>query len=94
MFANKATIQTKSVEVSTGNNVSTVTSGIVGRENILLNITANNLTRPHLNTAPYGSGIDTLIQAAAGDTVEITIGYANSGNVSVNSANITLMNIQ
>lgn len=94
MFANKASIETKSVEVSTGNNSSTVTGTIVGRQNITLDIIANNLTRPQLDNAPYGSGPSTMIQAAAGDIVQITISYGNSGNVAANGATITLMNIQ
>lgn len=93
-FANKASIQTKSIETNTGNNSSTVVGTITGRQNITLNIIANNTTRPQLDNVPYGSGPSTMIQAVSGDVVQFTITYSNSGNAIASNSTLSLTWIQ
>ncbi len=93
-FANTANISTTSFDSATGNNSSTATGIVQGIANINLNITANNLTRPQYNTSPYGSWSDSMIQAISGDTVQLTITYANRGNVVANNATLLLSWIQ
>jgi len=89
-FVNTANISTTSIESSTGNNSSTATGIIQWIANVTLDIIANNLTRPQLDNAPYGSGPNILIQAVSGDLVQLTITYANFGNVTGMNAIIWL----
>lgn len=79
-FVNTANITTTSFDSTTGDNSSTVTGTVQGIAGISVNVTANNLSKPQLDNAPYGSGPSTMIQAVSGDLVQFTITYANNGN--------------
>jgi hypothetical protein len=90
-FVNTATIVGNGIEVSTGNNFSSVTWTIATTPHIILDIQANNLTRPQYDTPAYGaSGSDIMILAVSGDLVQLTINYGNNGNTSANSGIISL----
>lgn len=54
-FINTAEITTSSNESTTGNNISLATGTVQGVENLDITLTINNLTRPQLDNAPYGS---------------------------------------
>lgn len=54
-FANRVNITTTDDEATTGNNFAIATGTVVGVANVSLNIIANNLSKPHLDTLPYGS---------------------------------------
>jgi hypothetical protein len=43
-----------------------------------------------MDTSPYGSGTNVLIQAVSGDIVQLTITYINRGNVVATTAQINL----
>ncbi len=94
VFVNKMNVTTTSPETTTGNNSSTATGIIQGISHIIVDIVANNITRPQLDTPPYGSGANVLIQAVSGDTVQLTITYANNGNTILNNATIGLSWVQ
>ncbi len=87
-FVNTATISTTSSETVTGNNTALATGIVQGRESVYVTVNANNLTRPQLDNAPYGSGTSSMIQAYSGDLVQITITYGNSGNTVGTNANL------
>jgi len=93
-FTTTTTITTTSNETITGNNTVIVTGTIVGVPWISVDIIANNITRPQLDTIPYWSWSDIRIQAVSGDVVQLTITYANNGNVVAHAANITLSGTQ
>ncbi len=84
-FVNTASITGTNVESSFSNNISSVTGTILSLPNITLDIQANNLTRPQLNIAPNGSGMNIMIQAVSGDQVQLLIYYGNNGNTSANT---------
>jgi len=92
-FVNTANITGTNVESSVSNNVSSVTGTIVSLPNITLDIQANNFTRPQLNTAPNGSGMDIMIQAVSGDQVQLIIYYGNNGNTAANTGILSLSNV-
>jgi len=84
-FVNTANITGTTIESSVSNNTSSVTGTILSLPNISLDIQANNLTRPQLNTAPNGSGMNIMIQAVSGDQVQLIISYGNNGNTAANT---------
>jgi len=89
-FINTATISTTSNETITWNNTTIVTGTIVGIAWITVDIIANNITRPQLDNPPHGSGSTIRIQAVSGDVVQLTINYANNGNIVADVASIGL----
>jgi len=88
VFVNTVSIYTPSIEANTGNNSATATWVIQWVANVSVDIIANNLTRPQLDTTPYGSGPNILIQAVSGDIVQLTITYVNFGNTIASNATI------
>lgn len=54
-FINTANITTTNTEAITGNNTSIATGTVQGRKALDIILTINNLTRPQLENAPYGS---------------------------------------
>ena len=89
-LVNTANITTTSTEWITWNNSSTTTGVVQGIANVTLSIIANNLTKPQLDNVPYGSWPSILIQAMSGDIVQLTITYANFGNVLWTNATIAI----
>jgi hypothetical protein len=87
-FINTANITTTNTEAITGNNTSIATGTVQGRKALDIVLTINNLTRPQLENAPYGSWPTTMIQAASGDIVQFTITYTNNGNVVITHATL------
>ncbi|MCX6825123.1 MAG: hypothetical protein NTY80_02755 [candidate division SR1 bacterium] len=94
VFVNIANISTTSIESLTGDNIAFATGTIVSIANINVNIIANNLTRPQLDNAPYGSGPSIFIQAVSGDLIQLTLTYANFGNTSGTNATIGISGTQ
>ncbi len=94
VFVNTAEITTTNNESSTGNNISVATGTIQGVKDLDITLTINNITRPQLDNAPYGSGPTTMIQAASGDVLHITMTYTNNGNVPITHAVLHLTGFQ
>ena len=67
-----------------------VTGTIAGHPSLSLDLLAHNVTKPLMDTSPYGSGQSIMIQAVSGDLVQLTITYVNNGNVIANTAQINL----
>jgi len=55
-----------------------------------VDLIANNLTRSQLDTPPYGTNQNTMIQAVSGDVIRFTIFYGANGNIPVNNASVSL----
>ncbi len=94
VFVNTAKISTTSNEITTWNNSATVTGTIQGITSVNLNISANNLTHPAYDNAPYGSWPNTLIQAISGDLIQFTITYGNFWNTVATNGVISLADTQ
>lgn len=91
IFTHLVQVSTASNEYSTGNNTAS-TTGRVNAPNIQLglNILAHNISKPQLDTTPFGVSPDTKIQAVSGDIVQLVIQYSNTGTFTGNNILITL----
>ena len=80
-------------EITTGNNFAFVSGWVVSKPQIAIDIFANNTTRPQMDTPPYGSWSQIMIQAVSGDTVKLTMNYINTGNTVCTSGIVSLVGL-
>jgi hypothetical protein len=90
-FVSSFTITGNTIDANISNNTTVITGVVAGRPAINLTLSAHNVTKPQMDTPPYGSGMDTMIQAVSGDIVALTITYGNNGNVVANNVSINLV---
>lgn len=62
----------------------------VEKDGTYVDMIVNNITKPALDNAPYGTDQNTLIQAVSGDTIRFTIYYGNEGNIQADSVLLSL----
>ena len=89
-ITNTVSIDMTGQEITTWNNYSTVSWWVISKPRIAIDILANNLSKPQMDTPPYWSWSQIMIQAVSGDIVKLTMNYINTGNTVCYGANITL----
>ena len=92
-FLNTVYISTTGTEITTGNNSASASWWVLDNHITSIDIFANNITRPQMDTPPYGSWSQSMIQAVSGDTVRLTMNYINTGNTPCVSAIVTLVGL-
>jgi len=85
-FITKAGIYVDSAQVTTGNDISVLTSTVIEYNNISFEMSVQNASWAPGNIWPQS------IKAASGHNITFTINYVNDGNVPANNVNISLPN--
>lgn len=86
-FVSRANIYVDSTQVTTGNDVSILTSSVIEYDNITFGLTVYNESRQLWNINSW------FVRAASGHNISFTINYVNNGNVPANNVNISLPNV-
>lgn len=86
-FTTRARIGVDTAQVTTGNDISVLTSSVIAYDNITFTLTVHNESRQAWNINSW------LVRAASGHNIAFTLNYVNNGNVPANNVNISLPNI-
>lgn len=80
---NEVWISSDTYHINTGDEYDIVAGEVQRRQDVMVNVTANNLTHPAWD-------VNNPVWAVSGDVVTFTVDYINSGNVDLNGVTVTL----